>query len=66
MTQTIGEIPKNSMEKIIASLTEYKGKSRLDVRVHFKPNAAEDKWFPTKKGINLDPEAWKAFKELME
>ncbi|MFH2061071.1 MAG: transcriptional coactivator p15/PC4 family protein [Pseudomonadota bacterium] len=66
MAQTIGEIPKNTMEKVVANLVEYKGKPRVDIRVYFQPNQAEpDTWIPTKKGINLDPDSWQDFKGLV-
>ena len=62
----VGEIQKNAFEKIIANLVEYKGKQRIDIRVHFLPDQAEPyKWVPTKKGLNLAPDNWKKFKELI-
>lgn len=55
---TIGEIPKNSTEKIRVSISEYKGYKFLDVRIYYEDDTGE--WKPTKKGIaiskdNLEP-----------
>ena len=66
MNQTIGELSKNSMEKIVASLGEYKGRPRIDIRVFWQPEPAEpDKWVATRKGINLSPDRWQDFKKLI-
>ncbi len=66
MSQTIGEFQKNAMEKLVATLGEYKGRPRIDIRIHFQPEASEpDKWIPTKKGINLSPDNWADFKKLI-
>lgn len=66
MNQIIAEIPKNALEKVVATMGEYKGKPRIDIRVHFQPDASEpDNWIPTKKGINLSPDMWPDFKELV-
>ncbi|MFC1886406.1 transcriptional coactivator p15/PC4 family protein [Thermodesulfobacteriota bacterium] len=54
------------MEKIVGSLSEYKNRARIDIRVHFQPNQADPySWVPTKKGIALNPDTWKDFKELI-
>lgn len=67
MAQTIGEIQKNSIEKIIATLSEYRGKERIDIRTYFQPDTTDpDKWVATKKGINLGLDNWEEFKDLIE
>jgi hypothetical protein len=45
---------KNSMEEVRASLTDYKGKTYVDLRVFYRDEDAA--WKPTKKGITLAPE----------
>ncbi len=47
----IGEIPKNSTERIRVSIAEYKGYTFLDVRVYYEDDNGE--WRPTKKGITV-------------
>ena len=66
MDQVIGEIQKNALEKIVASLGEYRGKQRIDFRIYFQPDTNPDNWVPTKKGINLDIDSWGEFKDLVE
>lgn len=66
MNQTIGEIEKSALEKIVGAVGEYKGRTRIDLRVYYQPLAHKpDEWVPTKKGINLDPETWDDFKKLV-
>jgi hypothetical protein len=52
MTSIIAEIAKNSKEKLIVSVVEYKGHMLIDTRVHFEDIAGT--WRPTKKGIILN------------
>jgi hypothetical protein len=66
MNQTIGEMPKNALEKVVATLAEYKGRPRIDIRVFWQPEVTEpDNWVATRKGINLSPDHWQDFKELI-
>ena len=44
---------KNSRERVQASLTTFKSRLYVDVRVYFQ---ADDSWRPTKKGITIDVE----------
>lgn len=50
----IGEIQKNTTEKIRVSKESYKGHEFIDVRVYFEDDNGE--WRPTKKGIAIAPE----------
>jgi hypothetical protein len=50
----IGEIQKNSTEKIQVSTASYKGHNFIDVRVYYEDDNGE--WRPTKKGITIAPE----------
>jgi len=52
MDKLIGEIEKNSKEKIIVSINEFKGKTFLDLRVHFEEEKSGE-YKPTKKGISI-------------
>lgn len=47
----IGEIQKNSTEKIRVTVSEHKGYKFLDVRVYYEDDSGE--WRPTKKGITV-------------
>ena len=61
MGQVIGEMQKNALEKIVATLAEYEGKQRVDIRVYYKDDNQE--WIPTEKGINLGLNSWKEKKD---
>ena len=62
----IGEIPRNSLEKLVFSVGEYRGKKRIDIRICFRPEQANpDKWVPTRKGVNVDIDTWPKFKALV-
>ncbi|HAX18565.1 MAG TPA: transcriptional regulator [Actinobacteria bacterium] len=49
----IGELEKGK-DRIIVSLTEFKGRQYVDIRTYFENQEGE--WIPTKKGISLTPE----------
>jgi len=59
--QVTGEMQENALEKIVATLAEYKGKQRVDIRVRYQDDNQE--WIPTKKGINLGLNSWKEKKD---
>ena len=62
----IGEISRNSLEKLVFTVSEYRGKQRIDIRVHFRPEKSNpDKWVPTRKGVNVDIDTWPKFKALI-
>ena len=52
MDKIIGEIQKNSKEKIIASINEFKGNTFVDLRVHYEEEGSGE-YKPTKKGIAI-------------
>jgi len=50
----IASFRKNAMEEVRASLSDYKGKTYLDIRVFYRDEEGE--WKPTKKGITIAPD----------
>jgi hypothetical protein len=54
MSQTLHSFSKNALEEVRASLTQYKGKQYVDLRVYYK--AEDDEFRPTKKGLTLAPD----------
>ena len=52
MSKFIGEIQKNSKEKIIASINEFKGNTFVDLRVHYEEEGSGE-YKPTKKGLAI-------------
>lgn len=53
MSQLIGEVEKNTKEKIIISLENYRGHRLCDCRVYWDDNGT---WRPSRKGISLNDE----------
>ena len=47
--KVIGEVNKNSKEKIRCLFKTYKGKQLFDIRVYYEND--EGTWLPTKKGV---------------
>jgi hypothetical protein len=52
--QTVYSFPKNPTEEIRASLSSYKGKQYLDLRVYYLGD--DDEYHPSKKGITVAPD----------
>jgi len=50
----LAEIEKNPMEKIMITISEFKKKRYVDLRVYFMNDEME--WRPTKKGITIAPD----------
>lgn len=59
----IGEVNKNSMEKIQVSLQSFKGSRHIDARVYYLEG--ED-WLPTKKGLKLTENNYQEVLDLIE
>ncbi len=51
----IGEIEKNSLQKIRVTSETYKGHDFVDIRVYYR-DEAEDDYKPSKKGIAISPD----------
>ena len=46
-------IPKSNTTRVHASIEEYKGKQRFDIRTYY---LAGNDWLPTQKGVAIDME----------
>lgn len=66
--QLVHSFPKNPLEEIRASLTVYKGKDYVDLRVYYKGDDGE--FHPSKKGLTLSldlfPDLEEAVRKLRE
>ena len=66
--QLVHTFPKNPLEEIRASVTVYKGKQYVDLRVYYKGDDGE--YHPSKKGLtvslDLFPELEEAMRKLRE
>ena len=61
MTEVVAEMEKGWNEKIVFSLSEFKGKNYADIRVYYEDDEGE--WKPTKKGITVALDRFSEFKE---
>lgn len=62
--QVIKEISKNSLEKIIVSLRNYRGRQLVDVRTYYLREGSNE-WLPTKKGVSISTEKYPDLKEAV-
>ena len=49
--KVVHHFQKNTLERVQACITTFKGKEYADIRVHFEADAGE--WKPTRKGITI-------------
>ena len=64
MNEVVACFEKNSMEEVRVSLTEFKGKELIDLRVFYQPEGEEEKR-PTKKGITISPDKFPDLKKAI-
>ena len=62
MSEVISQISKNAREVVFLSLSEFKGRRLIDIRVHV-PGDQEGDWVPTRKGVSLSVSLYPAFKQ---
>jgi hypothetical protein len=62
MSEIISQISKNAREVLFLSLSEFKGRRLIDIRVHV-PGEKEGEWVPTRKGVSLAVNLYPAFKQ---
>ncbi|MCX5892999.1 MAG: transcriptional coactivator p15/PC4 family protein [Deltaproteobacteria bacterium] len=62
MSEVISQISKNAREVVFLSLSEFKGRKLIDIRVHV-PGDQEGDWVPTRKGVSLAVTLYPAFKQ---
>jgi hypothetical protein len=64
MSEVIAKLPKNARETIFLSLSEFKGRQLVDIRVHV-PGNEDGEWVPTRKGVSLAVSLYPAFKQAL-
>ena len=60
----IGYMELNSTQKLIFSISTFKGKKYFSVRTWFQAESGE--WAPTKKGINLSFDKFEEFEKMIQ
>jgi hypothetical protein len=63
MDEVITQFEKNATEVIRVSITEYRGRKLIDMRVYYSDD--EGQYRPTKKGVSLAVERYTDFKRAM-
>jgi hypothetical protein len=64
MTEVVGEMEKGWNEKILFSVSEFKGKKYADIRIYYEDDEGE--WKPTKKGLTVNLDSFQDFRERVE
>lgn len=64
MTEVVGEMEKGWNEKILFSVSEFKGKKYADIRIYYEDDEGE--WKPTKKGVTVNLDSFQDFRERVE
>jgi hypothetical protein len=64
MSEVIAKLPKNARETIFLSVSEFKGRRLVDIRVHV-PGDQDGEWVPTRKGVSLAVGLYPAFKQAL-
>ncbi len=62
-TQMIHSFPKNALEEIRVSISHYRGKQYIDLRVYYKTDDGE--FHPSKKGVTLSPDLFPELEEAV-
>ena len=63
MDELIEQFEKNATEVVRVSLTEYRGRKLVDIRVYYSDS--EGQYRPTKKGVSLSVDVYPDFKRAM-
>jgi len=64
MSEPVSKVPKNARETVFLSISEFKGRKLIDIRVHV-PGDQEGEWVPTRKGVSLAVGLYPAFKQAL-
>jgi len=62
--EVVGEMEKGWNEKILFSVSEFKGKKYADIRIYYEDDEGE--WKPTKKGVTVNLDSFQDFRERVE
>jgi Transcriptional Coactivator p15 (PC4) len=60
----VGFMDMNATQKLIFSISSFKGKKYFSVRTWFQAESGE--WAPTKKGINLNFDKFEEFEKMVK
>ncbi len=61
----LATIPRNATEQLQISISSYKEKQYLDLRIYYTSDDGGT-WLPTKKGVTISPDNLQTLKEAVE
>jgi len=64
--QLICEFRKNTTEKVIVELSNYRGKDVVNIRVYYLADIAKDDWRPSPKGLTMRTELIPELKKAID
>lgn len=64
MADIISQFEKSERRRVLASISDYGGKKRIDIRIWYKDDN-DDELKPSRQGISLPIERFKDLKKLM-
>lgn len=64
-SKILATIERSDTEQLQISISEYKGKSYLNMRIFYTTNGGET-WLPTKKGVTFTPDQLDLLSEAVE
>jgi len=56
VSELFGIVPKNQLEQIRVEAKVFKGHPIVDVRIYRRSDSDSEDWYPTKRGIALNPD----------
>lgn len=63
MDEVIAQFEKNATEVVRVSLSEYRGRKLIDLRVYYSDDEGE--YRPTRKGVSLNVDTYPEFKSAL-
>ena len=64
-SKLIATVPRSATEQLQIAVNEYKGKSYLDLRIHYTTDDGQT-WLPTKKGVTCSPENLETLRDAID
>lgn len=64
-SKLIAKVPRSATEQLQIAINEYKGKSYLDLRIHYTTDDGQT-WLPTKKGVTCSPENLETLRDAID
>ncbi len=63
MAEQVYQFEKNRTQSVVASVSEYRGSKRIDIRIWFRDD--DDKLQPTRQGVSVPVERFHEVKKMV-